>query len=68
MFFQLQDTSEKLQVGTYVWRNKDDPDLYAEWDFEVTSLMLPPVLLLLESESFLIFMIFFNCVIGMETT
>lgn len=44
MFFQLQDTSEKLQVGTYVWRNKDDPDLYAEWDFEVTSLMLPPVL------------------------
>ncbi|KAH0871492.1 hypothetical protein HID58_078514 [Brassica napus] len=30
----LTDTSEKLQVGTYVWRNKDDPDLYGEWDFE----------------------------------
>uniref|UniRef100_A0A1J3C8L5 Putative gamma-glutamylcyclotransferase n=1 Tax=Noccaea caerulescens TaxID=107243 RepID=A0A1J3C8L5_NOCCA len=30
----LADTSEKLQVGTYVWRNKNDPDLYGEWDFE----------------------------------
>ncbi|CAF2030925.1 hypothetical protein YC2023_087892 [Brassica napus] len=30
----LTDTSEKLQVGTYVWRNKVDPDLYGEWDFE----------------------------------
>ncbi|KAF8097540.1 hypothetical protein N665_0286s0049 [Sinapis alba] len=30
----LTDTSEKLQVGTYVWRNKNDPDLYGEWDFE----------------------------------
>lgn len=35
MLFRLQDTSEKLQVGTYVWKNKDDPDLYGEWDFEV---------------------------------
>ncbi|ESQ54060.1 hypothetical protein EUTSA_v10026383mg [Eutrema salsugineum] len=30
----LKDNSEKLQVETYVWRNKDDPDLYGEWDFE----------------------------------
>ncbi|CAH8387459.1 unnamed protein product [Eruca vesicaria subsp. sativa] len=30
----LTDTSEKLQVETYVWANKDDPDLYGEWDFE----------------------------------
>lgn len=35
MFCHVQDTSEKLQVGTYVWRNKDDPDLYGEWDSEV---------------------------------
>ncbi|CAH2077382.1 unnamed protein product [Thlaspi arvense] len=31
----LTDTSEKLQVGTYVWRNKEDPDLYGEWDLEI---------------------------------
>ncbi|KAL1210455.1 AIG2-like protein C [Cardamine amara subsp. amara] len=30
----LTDTSEKLQVETYAWKNKDDPDLYREWDFE----------------------------------
>ncbi|KFK29712.1 hypothetical protein AALP_AA7G169200 [Arabis alpina] len=30
----LKDTSEKLQVETYVWKNKDDLDLYGEWDFE----------------------------------
>ncbi|XP_010447586.1 PREDICTED: protein AIG2 A [Camelina sativa] len=30
----LTDTSEKLPVETYVWKNKDDPDLYGEWDFE----------------------------------
>ncbi|XP_010526283.1 PREDICTED: protein AIG2 A [Tarenaya hassleriana] len=30
----LTDTSEKMQVETYVWGNKDDPDLYGEWDFE----------------------------------
>ncbi|EOA17535.1 hypothetical protein CARUB_v10005885mg [Capsella rubella] len=30
----LTDTSEKLQVQTYVWKNKHDPDLYGEWDFE----------------------------------
>uniref|UniRef100_A0A1J3CRT4 Putative gamma-glutamylcyclotransferase n=1 Tax=Noccaea caerulescens TaxID=107243 RepID=A0A1J3CRT4_NOCCA len=30
----LTDTSEKLQTKTYVWANKDDPDLYGTWDFE----------------------------------
>jgi gamma-glutamylcyclotransferase (GGCT)/AIG2-like uncharacterized protein YtfP len=30
----LTDTSEKKQVETYVWANKDDPNLYGEWDFE----------------------------------
>lgn len=53
-------------MGMYVWRNKDDFDFYVEWDFEVISFMLLFVLLFLEFESFLIFMIFFNCVIGME--
>ena len=32
--FCLTDTSEKKQVETYVWANKDDPNLYGEWDFE----------------------------------
>ncbi|CAH2044986.1 unnamed protein product [Thlaspi arvense] len=30
----LTDTSEKMQVETFIWANKDDPDLYGEWDFE----------------------------------
>ncbi|KAG7626965.1 unnamed protein product [Arabidopsis thaliana] len=30
----LTDTSEKKQVETYIWANKDDPNLYGEWDFE----------------------------------
>ncbi|CAA7033072.1 unnamed protein product [Microthlaspi erraticum] len=30
----LTDSSEKLQTKTYVWANKDDPDLYGTWDFE----------------------------------
>ncbi|XP_027073071.1 AIG2-like protein D [Coffea eugenioides] len=30
----LMDSSEKLQVSTYVWSNKTDPKLYGEWDFE----------------------------------
>ncbi|CAI9099508.1 OLC1v1036344C5 [Oldenlandia corymbosa var. corymbosa] len=30
----LMDTSEKMQVDTYVWCNKSDPNLYGEWDFE----------------------------------
>lgn len=31
----MQDTSEKMKVETFIWANKDDPDLYGEWDFEV---------------------------------
>ncbi|KAJ0245404.1 hypothetical protein HA466_0178830 [Hirschfeldia incana] len=30
----VEDTSEKMKVETYVWANKDDPDMYGEWDFE----------------------------------
>ncbi|CAH2044984.1 unnamed protein product [Thlaspi arvense] len=30
----LTDTSEKMQVEAFVWANKDDPDMYGEWDFE----------------------------------
>ncbi|CAN8273349.1 unnamed protein product [Cochlearia groenlandica] len=30
----IKDTLDKMQVETYVWKNKDDPDLYGEWDFE----------------------------------
>ncbi|CAG7895477.1 hypothetical protein BRARA_B03346 [Brassica rapa] len=30
----LNDTSAKMKVETYVWANKDDPDMYGEWDFE----------------------------------
>ncbi|KAL0685633.1 hypothetical protein Bca4012_052481 [Brassica carinata] len=30
----LTETSEKMKVETYVWANKDDPDMYGEWDFE----------------------------------
>ncbi|KAF8114401.1 hypothetical protein N665_0038s0025 [Sinapis alba] len=28
------DNSEKFTVKTYLWINKDDPDMYGEWDFE----------------------------------
>ncbi|KAJ0254027.1 hypothetical protein HA466_0116090 [Hirschfeldia incana] len=31
----LTDTSVKMQVETFVWANKDDPNMYGEWDFEV---------------------------------
>ena len=31
----LQDSSEKLQAHTYVWSDKNDPNLYGVWDFEV---------------------------------
>lgn len=31
----LQESSKNLQAYAYVWSNKDDPDLYGEWDFEV---------------------------------
>jgi gamma-glutamylcyclotransferase (GGCT)/AIG2-like uncharacterized protein YtfP len=30
----LVDSSEKLQVNTYIWSNSIDPNLYGEWDFE----------------------------------
>ncbi|KAG2301454.1 hypothetical protein Bca52824_030105 [Brassica carinata] len=30
----LTDTSEKMQVAAFIWANKDDPDMYGEWDFE----------------------------------
>ncbi|XP_073010286.1 AIG2-like protein D [Typha latifolia] len=30
----LPDKSEKLFADTYVWGNKDDPNLYGDWDFE----------------------------------
>ncbi|XP_019099836.1 PREDICTED: protein AIG2 A-like [Camelina sativa] len=30
----LTDTCEKMDVKTCVWANKDDPDMYGEWDFE----------------------------------
>ncbi|XP_010525863.1 PREDICTED: AIG2-like protein A [Tarenaya hassleriana] len=30
----LTDSSEKLQAETYIWSNKEDPDLYGTWDFE----------------------------------
>ncbi|XP_020266420.1 AIG2-like protein D, partial [Asparagus officinalis] len=30
----LIDTSEELQAYAYIWADKDDPDLYGEWDFE----------------------------------
>ncbi|KFK26900.1 hypothetical protein AALP_AA8G308100 [Arabis alpina] len=29
-----KDNSEKMTVETYIWINKDDPDMYGEWDFE----------------------------------
>ncbi|KAH1262341.1 AIG2-like protein C [Glycine max] len=33
----LKDKSERLQVCAYVWSNPNDPNLYAEWDFEVSN-------------------------------
>ncbi|XP_023639347.1 AIG2-like protein D [Capsella rubella] len=30
----LTDSSEKLLTKTYIWANKDDPDLFGTWDFE----------------------------------
>ncbi|CAF2272991.1 hypothetical protein BRARA_D00987 [Brassica rapa] len=29
-----EDNSEKMTVKTYIWINKDDPDIDGEWDFE----------------------------------
>ncbi|KNA25318.1 hypothetical protein SOVF_007630 [Spinacia oleracea] len=30
----IVDNLEKLQAYAYVWDNKNDPDLYEDWDFE----------------------------------
>ncbi|KAF3489491.1 hypothetical protein F2Q69_00055927 [Brassica cretica] len=30
----LTDTSDNMQVEAFIWANKDDPDMYGEWDFE----------------------------------
>ncbi|XP_042444921.1 AIG2-like protein D isoform X2 [Zingiber officinale] len=30
----LLDKTEKLLVNAYVWSDKNDPNLYSEWDFE----------------------------------
>lgn len=30
----LMDTADKLQVQAYIWTNKNDPNLYGDWDFE----------------------------------
>ncbi|KAJ8758821.1 hypothetical protein K2173_000542 [Erythroxylum novogranatense] len=30
----LRDSSDEVQVFAYVWSDKDDPNLYGEWDFE----------------------------------
>lgn len=31
----LQDNSNKTQALAYVWSDKNDSNLYGEWDFEV---------------------------------
>ena len=36
----MQDTLEKMQVEAFIWANKDDPDMYGEWDFEVELIRL----------------------------
>ncbi|KAF9615685.1 hypothetical protein IFM89_026067 [Coptis chinensis] len=30
----LQDTCERVQTYTYVWKEKNDPHLYGDWDIE----------------------------------
>ncbi|KAJ0255118.1 AIG2-like protein B [Hirschfeldia incana] len=30
-----EDNSEKMPVKTYIWINKNDPDIDGEWDFKV---------------------------------
>uniref|UniRef100_A0A7N0TWT0 Putative gamma-glutamylcyclotransferase n=1 Tax=Kalanchoe fedtschenkoi TaxID=63787 RepID=A0A7N0TWT0_KALFE len=30
----LEDSSEKLHAYAYVWENKNDANLYGDWDFE----------------------------------
>jgi hypothetical protein len=34
----LQESSNKSQAFAYVWSDKNDPNLYGEWDFEVNML------------------------------
>jgi hypothetical protein len=52
MAWNFQGSTEKLLAYAYVWANASDPDLYGEWDFEVSMLCryrrscshtLPPV-------------------------
>lgn len=31
----LQGNSKNVLAYAYIWCNKNDPDLYGEWDFEV---------------------------------
>ncbi|XP_042444923.1 AIG2-like protein D isoform X4 [Zingiber officinale] len=33
----LLDKTEKLLVNAYVWSDKNDPNLYSEWDFEAVA-------------------------------
>ena len=40
VIYFLQDSSEKLQAHTYVWSDKNDPNLYGAWDFEVRSSLM----------------------------
>lgn len=60
-------SAEKLQVETYVWKNKDDPDLYGEWDFEVLNLDICIFLIAYRMWKASIFINSSN-VLGMETT
>ncbi|KAF6141796.1 hypothetical protein GIB67_027974 [Kingdonia uniflora] len=39
----LSNTEENFQAYTYVWENKNDPNLYGNWDFEVTLFSALPV-------------------------
>ncbi|KAG6472461.1 hypothetical protein ZIOFF_069925 [Zingiber officinale] len=34
----LLDKTEKLLVNAYVWSDKNDPNLYSEWDFETSTI------------------------------
>ena len=40
VIYFLQDSSKKLQAHTYVWSDKNDPNLYGVWDFEVRSSLM----------------------------
>lgn len=32
----LQDSADTMIAYAYIWGNVDDPDLYGEWDFDVS--------------------------------